>query len=41
MTACGEVDEKAAAYVHGAVAAMYLVMLIFHGMSVLRHWQRR
>ena len=40
MTSCGETNEKSAALMHGAVSAMYLVMLIWHLMSTFRHWQR-
>lgn len=37
---CGETSEKVAAITHGAVAALYLVMLIFHAKSVVTHWSR-
>lgn len=30
-----------AAYAHGAVAALYAVMIIWHSLSVLRHWSRQ
>lgn len=40
-TGCGETDESVAALAHAAVFALYTVMLIFHGMSVIRHWSRR
>lgn len=37
---CGETSEKVAAIAHGCVAALYVVMLIFHVKSVLTHWTR-
>ena len=41
MTGCGEVSERAAAFAHGAVAALYLAMLVYHSISVVTHWTRR
>lgn len=38
---CGETSETVAACFHGAVAALYCVMLYFHVRSVLSHWERR
>lgn len=38
--ACGETSERVAAVTHGAVAALYLVMLVFHAMSVVKHLSR-
>jgi len=40
MTGCGETSERVAAVVHGAVAALYLVMLIFHVKSTIIHASR-
>jgi len=41
MTACGETSERTAAYLHAAVAMLYLVMMAWHGMSVVKHWSRQ
>ena len=40
MTGCGETSEKTAAFMHGAVAVLYVVMLWWHGMSFFKHWWR-
>jgi len=40
-TGCGETSERTAAYMHGAVAVLYAVMLIWHGMSIAKHWSRQ
>lgn len=40
MTSCGETDERVAAWLHGAVAGLYAVMLAWHVASVFKHWGR-
>lgn len=40
MTGCGETSERVAAGVHGLVALLYFVMLVFHTKSVFSHWAR-
>jgi len=41
VTGCGSTSERAAALAHGAVAALYAAMLVFHVVSVVTHWTRR
>ena len=41
MTGCGESSERTAAIVHAGVAVIYLAMLAWHALSVVRHWGRR
>ena len=38
---CGETSERTAAGMHGLVAILYAVMLIWHTMSVVKHWDRQ
>jgi hypothetical protein len=40
VTSCGETDERVAAALHGAVAVIYVLMLVWHGASALKHWAR-
>ena len=40
MTSCGETDERIAAALHGVVAILYVIMLLWHGASVIKHWGR-
>ena len=40
MTSCGETSERTAAVAHGAVAVLYLMMLVWHVHSVVTHWSR-
>jgi hypothetical protein len=40
MTSCGETSERLAAVLHGTVAALYVIMLLWHGASVIKHLSR-
>lgn len=41
LGSCGETSEAVAACMHGAVAALYIIMLLWHGKSVFAHLGRR
>ena len=41
MTSCGETDERIAAFLHGTVLVLYIIMGLWHGASVVKHWSRR
>ena len=38
---CGETSEIVAAATHGVVAVLYLTMLVWHVLSVFKHFNRR
>ncbi len=40
MTSCGKTSERTAAILHGAIAALYVVMLAWHVFSVAVHLRR-